>query len=215
MDAERRSLLKGLAAGLTGAVVGPTSSEAESLTLSASDPSLQATTSPQAAPVPPGLLDPHQRATLASLAELILPGSVAAGTIDRIDRVTAVDAPAAQRRLLNAIARFDLEARAASAGRWLDLSETARLEILTRATEEAPGQRPQTAWTRGQPITLETRAPAAPAAATTLRDHLDVLKATIGPAFASTEEGMKALGWAGRSSWRELPPCSGPDAAGE
>jgi Gluconate 2-dehydrogenase subunit 3 len=213
MDAERRSLLKGLAAGLTGAVVGPSSSEAEPLPPSASDPGLQATASPQAPPVPPGLLDPHQRATLASLAELILPGSVAAGTIDRIDRVAAADAPAAQRRLLNAIARFDLEARAASAGRWIDLSETARLEILTRAAEGAPGQEPRPAWTRGQaipPVPLS-----APAAATTLRDHLDMLKATIGPAFASTEEGMKALGWAGRSSWRELPGCSGADAAYE
>jgi hypothetical protein len=214
MDAERRSLLKGLAAGLTGTVVGPLPSEAEPRALFASDLSLQAITSPQAPPVAPGLLDPHQRATLASLAELILPGSVAAGTIDRIDRVAAVDSPAAQRRLLNAIARFDLAARDASAGRWLDLPETARVEILTRATEEAPGQPPPPAWTRGQPIALETRAPAVPGA-TTLRDHLDVLKATIGPAFASTEEGMKALGWAGRSSWQELPACSAPDAADE
>jgi Gluconate 2-dehydrogenase subunit 3 len=209
MDAERRSLLKGLAAGLTGAVVGPSSSEAEPLPPSASA-SLQPTPSP---PATPGLLDSHQHATLTSLAELILPGSVAAGAIDRIDRVAAVDAPAAQRRLLNAIARFDLEARAASAGRWLDLSDTERLEILTRAADGEPGQQPQPAWTRGQPIAPV--APAPPAAAITLRDHLDVLKVAIGRAFASTEDGMKAFGWAGRSSWRELPACSSPAPADE
>jgi hypothetical protein len=209
MDVERRSLLKGLATALTGAAVEGSSAEAH----------VQAPATPQpgtpAAPfaIHPGLLDAHQRATLASLAELILPGAVAAGTIECIDRVTAVDTPAAQRRLLNAIARFDQEARAASAGRWLDLSDAARLEILTRAADDAPGREPQPAWTAGQPVLPPPVSPTV--ATTTLRDHRDVLKVTIGSAFASTEFGMKALGWAGRSSWRELPGCTAADAVRE
>ena len=204
MDVERRSVLKGLAAAVTGAVASAASSEAESHAAvagpqtqpSAPAPTLSAST---------GLLDAHQRATLASLAELIVPGSVAAGAVDRIDRLAAVDAPAAQRRLLNAIARFDQEARNASAGRWLDLSDTARLEILTHAADGEPGQTPQPPWTPGQP--LPTPAPVTPPAATTLRDHLDVLKVSIGAAYATTEAGMRALGWTGRSSWPELPDC--------
>ena len=126
-----------------------------------------------------------------------------------------MDTPAAQRRLLNALGRFDQEARAASAGRWLDLSDAEKLAILTRAADGAPGQRPQPAWTRGQPIAPPAAPPAAPAPPSTLRDHLDVLKATIGSAYATTEAGMKALGWAGQSSWRELPGCSTADAAHE
>ena len=206
MDVGRRSLLKGLATGVTGAVVAPASPAAQ--------PQTGTTQRPDATSVVPaaGLLDPHQRATLASLADIILPGSVAAGTIDRIDSVAAVDAPAAQRRLLNAIARFDQEAREASAGRWLDLSDPARVAILTRAAEGAPGRRPQPAWTRAQPVAPPD---AATDAATTLRDHLDVLKGVIGPAFASTEAGMKVLGWTGGSSWRELPGCTGATAPRE
>jgi gluconate 2-dehydrogenase subunit 3-like protein len=202
MDVERRSLLKGLAAGLTGAVAASPAAEARSEAPGTSSREPQQASSPS---VTPGLLDSHQRATLASLAELILPGSVGAGTIECIDRVAAVEAPAAQRRLLNAIARFDYEARSASGGRWLDLSDAARLEIVTRAAEGAPGQAPQPPWTPGNPIPPPT--PVSPPPATTLRDHLDVLKAAIGSAFATTESGMKALGWAGRSSWRELPGC--------
>jgi hypothetical protein len=209
MEVERRSLLKGLAAGLTGAVTGPTTAAAHATEprVAAAQPANQAV-----APAQPRLLDAHQRDTLASLADLILPGALAAGAIDRIDRTAALDTPAVQRRLLNAIARFDQEARGSGGGRWLDLSATARLEILTRAATAASGQPPTPAWTRGQQVA----APASVAAAsTTLRDHLDVLKAAIGAAYASTEAGMTALGWAGRSAWRELPQCSHADPAHE
>lgn len=208
MDVERRSLLKGLAAGLTGAMAAPTPA-AEAHPPGPLDAAAQPAPVP-ASPAQPGLLDAHQRTTLASLAELILPGSVAAGTIDRIDRVAALDTPTAQRRLLNALARFDQEARGVAGGRWLDLSDALRLEILTRAADTAPAQPPRPAWSRGQPVTMP---PSAPAAAVTLRDHLDALKAVIGAAYASTEGGMTALGWAGRSSWRELPGCTHPDGA--
>lgn len=211
MDVERRSLLKGLAAGLTGAIVDAAPSEAR-------DPapdSGQGGTTPAAtttAPVAPAvLLDAHQRATLASLADLILPGAVAAGAAARVDRVAAVDTPVAQRRLLNAIARFDLEARAAAGVRWIDLAQAEQIAVLRRAAEGDPGQRPQPAWTRGQPVPL----PTLPPPPTTLRDHLDVLKIAIGSAFATTEAGMRALGWSGQSSWRELPGCAHADPAHE
>lgn len=210
MDVERRSLLRGLAVGLTGVAVTPTPSgahaHASATSLSDAQPA-----APPTIPAPtPSALDAHQRATLESLAELILPGAVTAGAVERIDRVAAVDAPAAQRRLLNAIARFDQEARETAGARWLDLSDTARLELLTRAAEGATGQQPQPAWTRGQPVVSPTVVSAPP---TTLHDHLDLLKAVIGGAYASTEAGMTALGWTGRSSWRELPGCTHDDPA--
>ena len=207
MDVERRSLLKGLAAGFTGAAVTPAPADARVPTLSSGPETEQTLPSPSTTATA-GLLDDHQRRTLASLADLILPGSVAAGTVERIDRVAAVNSAAQQRRLLNAIACFDLEARGASVGNWLDLPDATRLEILTRAATAPSGQPVAPVWTRDQPV-VPTVTPEGPS---TLRDHLDFLKATIGAAFASTEAGMKALGWTGRSSWGELPGCTQSDA---
>lgn len=203
MDVERRSLLKGLAAGLAGSVVTPERA--------AADPHASPTANIEQAssgvqpPAIPGLLDEHQRRTLEGIADLILPGSVAAGAVSLIDRVTAVDGPEAQRLLLNAVARFDQEARLASGARWLDLANDARTELLMRASTEAPGRPAAEAWTKGQPVVVPA---ARPPARRTLRDDFDFLKVTIGNAYAATEAGMQALGWAGRSAWRELPGCT-------
>ena len=120
MDVERRSLLRGLAVGLTGVAVTPTPSGAHAHASATSLSDAQPAAPPTIPSPTPSALDAHQRATLESLAELILPGAVTAGAVERIDRVAAVDAPAAQRRLQNAIARFDQEARETAGARWLD-----------------------------------------------------------------------------------------------
>lgn len=179
MEVERRSLLKGLAAGLTGTVATPSPTDAHT-----SQP-----TTDTARPPAGTFLDDHQRRTLRSLADMILPGSVAAGVVERIDRTAAVDTATSQRRLVSALAAFDQQARDAGSSRWMDLSDDAQRAILTRASTEATGL---------------------PA-----RDRLDALKATIGAAYASTEAGMRALGWTGRASWRELPGCTHPEGAHE
>jgi hypothetical protein len=204
MDVERRSLLKGLAAGVAGSVVA--SQRAAADPQAAFSPDTRQGSPAAGLPSAPGLLDDHLRRTLASLAEAILPGSVAAGTVEVIDRVAAVDPPAARRRLLNAIGRFDQEARDTAGARWLDLSD------MARASTGAPGQPLAPAWTKGQPVVVP---PAVAPSRTTLRDDLEFLKVTIGNAFATTEAGMKALGWAGRSSWPELPGCTHADPAHE
>ena len=204
MDIERRSLLKGLAAGLAGAVVVPDETGAEPHELALLPAVGDGGT--QVARAPGALLDEHQRRTLDNLANLILPGAVAAGTVDLIDRVASVESSVAQRRLLNAIGRFEQEARSAGAGRWLDLDDAARHEVLTRASKEPPAPTPPP-WQKGQPIVAAASGPRLP----TLRDDLDYLKSLIGNAYASTEAGMKALGWTGQTSWRELPVCTHAD----
>ena len=205
MEIERRSLLKGLATGLAGSVVPDT---AESQTGAARPPiGGDQPPSTAAGPTPAGLLDDHQRRTLASLAETILPGSVAAGAVDLIDRVATVDGTATQRRLMNAIGRFDQEARTVSGSRWLDLDDAVRIELMQRASTGAPGEPERPAWTKGQPVV----GPATPPGPPTWRDDFEFLKTIVGNAYAATEAGMKALGWTGRSAWRELPGCTHPD----
>lgn len=177
---ERRDVLKGLAAGLAGSVAAPLPSAAA--------PAEPATTTAQPARVAelPRLLDDHQRRTLSSLAELLVPGSVAAGVVDLIDRVAAVEAEPRQRELLNALARFDGEARAAGAGRWIDLDDAAQLQILRRVSSASP-----------------------------VPGHFLSLRSTVANTYYATAPGMKELGWTGRTAWKELPACTHPDPAHE
>jgi hypothetical protein len=180
---ERRDLLKSFAAGLAGTVASPLPSSATPV--AAPEPGGEQPAGAAVAALP-RLLDDHQRRTLSSLAELLVPGSVAAGVVDLIDRVAAVDAPPRQRQLLNALARFDNDARAAGAGRWIDLGRDAQLRILREASGATP-----------------------PA------DHFLSLRSTVSNTYFATEPGMKELGWTGRTAWKELPACTHPDPAHE
>lgn len=182
---ERRTLLKGLATGLAGslAVTAPAA---------ASEPAPEQAAR-AAAPAPasdlPRLLDEHQRRTLASLAELLVPGSVSAGVVDLIDRVAAIETPARQRQLLNAIAQFDREAHSASGRRWTDLDDAERLRILRQASEASPDA--------------------------ALRTGFNHLRNTVATTYFATEAGMKERGWTGRTAWTGLPGCPHPASAHE
>ena len=182
---ERRTLLKGLATGLAGslAVTAPAA---------ASEPAPEQA-GRAAAPAPasdlPRLLDEHQRRTLTSLAELLVPGSVSAGVVDLMDRVAAIETPVRQRQLLNAIARFDHEAHSSTGQRWTDLDDAERFRILRQASEASPKA--------------------------ALRTSFDDLRHTVATAYFATEAGMKERGWTGRTAWTELPGCSHPASAHE
>ncbi|MGQ0732313.1 MAG: gluconate 2-dehydrogenase subunit 3 family protein [Acidobacteriota bacterium] len=204
-DLDRRALLKGLAAGMAGSVATPDPASGDTAA-TASSPAAEAI---QASPAPSGprLLGDHQRKTLSSLADMILPGAVAAGVLDLIDRVAAVEPASTRRRLLNALAHFDKEAQALSGAPWIALSVEMRTEVLTRASHTPPGQSPSPPWKSGDPFVFD----APPSGPASLRDHFDLIRSTVVNAFAATETGMKALGWTGRSAWRELPGCAHPD----
>lgn len=179
---ERRTWLKGMAAGVTGAIA------AGEIPVDASSPPSASPSSEQPAASPvPRFLDDHMRRTLTSLAELLVPGSVAAGVVDVIDKVASVEPPARQRQLLNAISRFDQDAQSERGARWLDVPAAAQLDLLRRASE-AP---------------LDSRA------------HFSFLRATVINAYLATEPGMKEFGWAGTNAWRELPGCTHADPAHE
>jgi hypothetical protein len=195
---ERRTLLKGLAVGLAGSLAASESTAATTEVISAQP-------SPAASPTQsqsnlPRLLDDHQRRTLASLAELLVPGSVAAGVVDLMDRVAAADTAVGQRRLLNAIARFDQEAQTTYGRPWNDLDAMSRLAILKRASEAAGETKdPEPGATTG----------------TTEPTQFVYLRNTVATTYLSTEAGMRERGWTGRTAWTELPGCPHPASAHE
>jgi len=178
---ERRTWLKGMAAGVAGAIaVGETP-------VDASRPSPTPVSVQNVPAAAPRFLDEHMRRTLANLAELLVPGSVAAGVVDVIDKVASVETQERQRQLLNAISRFDSDAHAARGARWIDVPQPAQLELL-RLRAEAPA---------------ESRA------------HFTFLRRTVINTYLATEAGMKEFGWAGINAWREFPGCSHADPAHE
>jgi hypothetical protein len=206
---ERRTMLRGLASGFAGvavskvpAVAHPTS---DAHGYAGDQPAQGAAGDPE---VPATLLDEHQRAALASLAEMLVPGATAAGVVPLIDRTAALDSQPRQRLLLNAIGAFEHVARSERGGRWVDLDEPDRLAILQSASTAAPAVRKPPAWTRGMPIAVPTseHAPA------TIRDHFTYLRTLVADAYFSTEPGMRELGWTGRTIWTALPGCDHPEA---
>jgi len=198
----RREVLQGLASGLAGAVAAP---GAAALTRepehSGQDAGAQQETVPR-------ILDDHGRATLARLAEQLVPGSADAGAVDLLDRVMAVEPMEDQRRFLNALGAFEREARFRHGQGWLDLDERQQSEILGEASTLAPALPEKPAWTKGQPV---EPAPAGPEPPASLRDHFDRLRGIVARAYYATEPGMKELGFTGRMAWTSFPGCAHPE----
>lgn len=180
---ERRTVLRGLATGLAGAVAATNASSLAETATSGTP----AQAEPQATDASTSsVLNAHDRETLVSIAELLVPGSAAAGVAELLDRVTAVDTLEAQGALLASLRAFEGEARAGHASRWVELDPAAQRSILDDAVS---GSRPD------------------------LDDALVHLRDAIARTYFATEPGMRQLGWTPRSAWRELPSCdhSGDD----
>jgi hypothetical protein len=205
---ERRTVLRTLAGGIAGTVVSsntPVSAHTPHDSHDQSSMPAQGTASPAAR----RFLDDHQRQTLASVADLLVPGAVAAGAVDLIDRVLAVESMPRQREFLNALGAFEREARESNSARWIDLDEPARVVILERASSGLESQPLPPPWTKGEPIVFTEPK----AAAATLRDHFTRLRMMVAKAYFATEAGMRELGWMGRTGWTELPGCTHDDPA--
>ena len=202
---KRRTLLRGLASGIAGTVAGAAAAPVTATPVAAQQPPAPANTS---ADTGARLLDEHQRRTLTSIAEMMVPGSTAAGVVDLIDRVSAMESPQRQRRFLNALGAFEQQARKTHGMRWIDLDEPTRLKILQETSSGIEGRPRGPAWVKGQPLVFAPTDPAPPA---TPRDHFDYLRSIVATAYFSTEPGMRELGWTGRAVFTSLPGCNHPD----
>lgn len=157
----------------------------------------------RAAKFKPEFLDEHQHATLASLAERIVPGSTKARVSQFIDSLLAVDAPQTQREFLIALGAFDGESITRFSKPWKALGAAEQTQVLDDASTK-PSGRPERAGARGV-----TEADAGPMRLT-LRDHFETLKGWISGAYYSSEIGMRELGWTGNLFYQEFPGCKHP-----
>lgn len=148
-------------------------------------------------------LDAHQRETLASLAEAIVPGATKADVPAFLDRLLAVDSPARQREFLAALGTIDAEALGRFGRPWLALAAGQRNELLT-AVSTAPSSRPA----RYPEMPVSGPMSAAP----NVRDRFEMLKTRIAVAYFTSELGMRELGYTGEMIHEAFAGCSHPEA---
>jgi hypothetical protein len=210
--ATRREMLHALVASLGAGVVVPGLAAQDHFGRHLSSPGAieQADAKAKAAAYKPEFLDPHQFATVASLAERIVPGAARAKTTEFIDQLLAADSPDDQRAFLTALGAFEGQAIAGASRPWIQLADADQIAILTSASEMASSRPAARSWTKGDPIDVG-REPSAPAPLT-LRDHFDLLKSWVAGAYYSSEIGMKELGWTGNVVHAAFPGCDHPDS---
>jgi hypothetical protein len=156
----------------------------------------------------PEFLDAHQLATVAALAERIVPGSAAAQVDRFIDLLLSVDTQENQNKFVASVSAFDAEAIGQHRVPFKDLTEAQQNAILTQASTEKGGQETHwDGWWFAVPPTQES----AKEAAVTLRHHFENLKSWISGAYYSSETGMKELGWTGQVMWESFPGCEHPE----
>jgi hypothetical protein len=186
--ASRRKVLQVLAGGVGGSLAGPVAGQGHD------HPSTSAAAgAPRAAA--PAFLDVHRLATVASLAEAIVPGSAGAGVASVEDRLLAADTRERQTGFRAALGAIQAESAARFSKPWLALDAEQRGALLTAASSGSPS-RPPRYWTPGQPVL----APEPPPSPPTLRDRFDLLKERIATAYYSSEAGMTELGFTGEIS---------------
>lgn len=157
----------------------------------------------------PEFLDAFQAASLAALAERIIPGSSQAQVTRFLDTLLSVNKLANQERFLDSLAAFESASMKKFEHSYKDLTETQQDEILTMASTAESG-RPQSAGRRRR-----RGAPPPPSSASgqehdTLRDHFENLKGWVQGAYFSSEAGMREMGWTGEVMFESFPGCQHP-----
>jgi len=202
----RRAALQGLAASLGAAFAAPAAARGQPHPVGRQVAERAPAKAPPASGTPQ-FLDSHQFATLAVVADLILPGAAASDSPRFIDSVLAIERHEAQRRFIGALGALDAAAREQHQRAFKDLPRDLQVAVLEAASTQPPGRPAPTPWKPGDPLT-----PAEPAAhVLTLRDHFDHLKGWVAGAHYSSEAGMKELGWTGAMFFAAFPGCSHPD----
>ncbi len=138
----------------------------------------------------PLFLDQHQSATLAVLAERIIPGSSQAQVNRFIDLLLSVDTQDAQKDFVASLSAFEADALRRFSHPYKDLTDIQQNEILAAASTAEHGK------------VEEGKSHGA-----TMCDHFENIKRWVGDAYYSSEAGMKELGWTGQVFFTSFPGC--------
>lgn len=202
----RRAALQTLAVGLGASVAVPGLAEANDHPVHkhaahVAEQARRAATAKPAAYVPV-TFDAHQFATVALLAELIVPGSKAAGTTEFLDKLLAVESADTRRRFISALGAMEGASLKAHRKPFKDLTANEQVALLTEAANGAPSREP-VYWKKGDPIPVPQPAPKPE----TLRDHFDHIKGWVAGIYFASEPGLKELGYTGNMFHEKYAGC--------
>jgi hypothetical protein len=145
----------------------------------------------------PAFLNAQQNETLIALAESIVPGSTRAKVNQFVDLLLSVDLRQNQRKFVESLAAFDIEAKKRFGKDFPALNEEQKNTLLTDASAESASlQGPQDTKAKKQ---------------ATLYDHFQNLKGWVSGAYYSSEIGMRELGWTGDYAFETFPGCQHPE----
>jgi hypothetical protein len=132
----------------------------------------------------PAFFSDQQNETLVSLGECIIPGSASASCNRVIDLILTLESDSTRQQILEALAAFEVAARARHSASFRNLAAREQSEILTEA---ASGKG-------------------------SLAFHFEIVKEWMADAYWSSQEGLRELGWKGRIAWKSFDSC--PHAEG-
>jgi hypothetical protein len=144
----------------------------------------------------PLFLSAQQEETLASLAEIIVPGARDAHADRFIDLLLSVDTAEHRKNFVESLGAFETESEQRFGKRFPALAAGEQNTLLTVGSTQPANQDSS----RG-----EARVNAG------LRKHFDNLKGWISGAYYSSEAGMRELGWTEDRVFKKFPGCEHPD----
>ncbi|MPY90198.1 MAG: hypothetical protein GEU99_20020 [Luteitalea sp.] len=207
----RRAALQGLAAGVGASLALPFALEGHEHPVER-HAAARATAARPEDDAKLEFLDAHQFATLAVVAELIVPGAKATASDRFIDSVLAVESTETQQRFLSALGAFDGAAIERHRKPFKELTEAEQVGLLEEMSTQEPTKADQTANGEQSGEQRSDRRPAnlAGPARPNVRAHFDHLKEWVARSHYSSEAGMKELGWTGNLFHESYPGCTHP-----
>ena len=134
----------------------------------------------------PRVLTARQEESLRAIAEVMLPGSTKALVSRFIDLLLSVDTEVAQKQFIGSVAAIEEESSAKFSKSFATLSRHEQQSVLATISA-APRS--------GDPNSR-------------MREHFEVLKEWIVPAYYSSEIGMRELGWTPDRVFPTYPTCA-------
>jgi hypothetical protein len=144
----------------------------------------------------PLFLSAQQEETLATLAEIVVPGAREAHADRFIDLLLSVDTTEHRKNFAESLAAFETESQKRFGKRFPALAASEQNTLLTDASTQPANQDSS----RG-----ESRVNSG------LRKHFDNLKGWISGAYYSSEVGMRELGWTEDRVFEKFPGCEHPE----